>query len=147
MVAVEDLAQFCDRWLAAWTGNRPQELIEFYDDQAYYADPARPMGLQGRDQILPYFQRLLAKNPAWVWRRRELWATPKGFVLLWDAQIPTSEGSSVSIRGVDVVEVEGGRIRRNEVFFDRSALLAGPGGGRATPGPAPGGLASRTPFS
>src|SRR5215813_5626253 len=35
-----DLDEFCRRWLSAWTGNRPQELIQFYSADAYYRDPA-----------------------------------------------------------------------------------------------------------
>ena len=41
---------FCARWLPAWTGNRPEALLEFYARDAYYADPAVP---DGRSQVAP----------------------------------------------------------------------------------------------
>ena len=33
----QDLNALCDRWLAAWSGNRPQELIEHYTEDVRYA--------------------------------------------------------------------------------------------------------------
>ena len=40
--------ELCGRWLAAWTGNRPDVLIDFYSSDAFYSDPARWAGLRGR---------------------------------------------------------------------------------------------------
>lgn len=118
----EEALAFCSQWLPAWTGNRPDLLIEFYSDSARYADPARPDGLQGRAAILSYFRRLLARNPDWKWEVAEILLTHKGFVLKWNAIIPTPKGV-VRATGVDIVEVGAGKIVRNEVYFDRTELL------------------------
>jgi len=115
-------ARFCQDWLAAWTGNQPERLIGFYSDDAYYQDPARPLGLKGRSSILIYFRKLLAANPNWRWQMTELIATENGFVLKWRAEIPRPL-KTVSVEGLDIVEVEGGTIRRNEVYFDTAPLL------------------------
>lgn len=117
----QDLSGFCQRWLGAWTGNRPQELIQFYSPDAYYRDPARPDGLRGQKPLLDYFTKLLRKNPDWVWSAREIIPTAKGFVLKWAATVPVNSGSVV-VEGLDIVELRGDKITRNEVYFDRSAL-------------------------
>jgi hypothetical protein len=118
----EEILDFCGRWLPAWEGNRPEELIGFYSDDALYVDPARKIGLKGRDQILAYFKKLLAANPSWKWELVELFPTDLGFVAKWKATIPV--GTEVLTEyGMDIVEIERGRIRRNEVYFDRSSLL------------------------
>ena len=117
----DDLNEFCHRWLGTWTGNRPQELIQFYSADAYYQDPARPEGLRGREQILDYFTKLLRRNPEWVWAPMEVIPTAKGCVLKWSATIPR-ESSTVTIEGLDILELRDGKITRNEVYFDRSAL-------------------------
>ena len=116
-----ELNHFCRRWLDAWTGNRPQELIQFYSADAFYRDPARPNGLRGREQLLEYFTKLLARNPNWRWSAREIFPTANGFVLKWSATIPR-DSSAVTIEGLDILELRDGKIYRNEVYFDRSVL-------------------------
>jgi hypothetical protein len=118
----EEILDFFGRWLPAWEGNRPEDLIGFYSDDALYVDPANKLGLKGRDQILPYFKKLLAANPNWKWELVELFPTDLGFVARWKAAMPVGT-EVVTEYGMDIVEIERGRIRRNEVYFDRSSLL------------------------
>lgn len=118
----EELIQFCDDWLEAWTGNRPAELLEFYAANAFYSDPGRPTGLRGHSEMEPYLTKLLAQNPSWVWERHELMPTAKGFTLKWKALIPVGD-SAVEEYGLDIVEIDQGKITRNEVYFDRTMLL------------------------
>jgi hypothetical protein len=119
--------ELCSRWLAAWTGNRPDKLIEFYSADAFYSDhPAHRDGFSGHEQILPYFKRLLAQNPAWKWETVEIFPTNKGFTLKWKATIPAGNTTVIEY-GVDIVEVADGKITRNEVYFDRVALLKAAG--------------------
>ncbi|HME50779.1 MAG TPA: nuclear transport factor 2 family protein [Candidatus Lokiarchaeia archaeon] len=119
----EEIVDLCNAWLPSWTGNDPELLISFYSEDAYYQDPANPSGLQGHGQILSYFKKLLAANPDWVWELVEAFPTELGFLGKWKATIPV--GSEVITEyGVDLVEVEEGKITRNEVFFDRTNLLS-----------------------
>jgi hypothetical protein len=122
--AAQDL---CKEWLAAWTGNHPDKLIEFYAADAFYSDPARRNGLRGHAELLPYFKRLLGSNPEWQWEAVELFPTDKGFTGKWKATIPVGDTTVVEY-GVDIVEVADGKITRNEVYFDRVALLKATGG-------------------
>jgi len=110
-------------WLVAWTGNKPEKLIEFYSEDAFYLDPAKPSGLKGPEQIFPYFKKLLEANPRWIWEAVELFPAKKGFTAKWKATIRV--GTKVIIEyGMDIVEIENGKIKRNEVYFDKSNLLA-----------------------
>ncbi len=116
-------AKFCNDWLKSWTGNKPETLLSFYSEDAYYQDPANPQGLIGFSQILPYFKKLLAANPNWKWEREELFPTEKGFVLKWKARIPVGS-EIVEEKGIDIVELKNDHICRNEVYFDRAKLLS-----------------------
>ncbi|HOX47170.1 MAG TPA: nuclear transport factor 2 family protein [Myxococcota bacterium] len=119
----EDAARrFADSWLPAWTGNRPEVLAGFYAPDAFYLDPAVPRGLQGREALLGYFRKLLARYPDWVWTQRSSIPMAGGFVNLWHARVPT-RGKLLELDGVCLVQLEGGLIRRNEVYFDRTGLL------------------------
>lgn len=115
--------EFCERWLPLWTGNRPEALVEVYAENASYRDPARPAGLRGREALLAYFRKLLAVNPNWVWTADAVFPIEGGFALRWKARIPVG-AAVVEETGLDLVLVEGGLVTRNEVYFDRTALLA-----------------------
>ena len=122
MMEKEEILDFCSKWLPAWQGNRPGILIGFYSDDALYIDPANEEGLKGRDQIFPYFKKLLAANPNWKWEPIEVFPTDLGFVAKCKATIPVGT-EVITEYGMDIVEIERGRIKRNEVYFDRSNLL------------------------
>ncbi len=131
---LESLRTFCDAWLRSWTGNQPAQLLGFYTDDAFYLDPARPGGLSGYGELEPYFRRLLAANPAWVWRALEVIPTAAGCTLKWEARIPLEptggspsvgqEARELKLVGLDIVELREGKISRNEVYFDRTAWMA-----------------------
>jgi ketosteroid isomerase-like protein len=119
---IKQAEEFSRPWLQAWTGNRPEELIKFYAEDAFYSDPVRREGMRGHKEMLPYFKRLLAANPDWVWELLEAFPMEKGFTGKWKATIPVG-GTTITEYGVDIVEVSAGRVTRNEVYFDRAALL------------------------
>jgi hypothetical protein len=120
--AVEARA-FAERWLPAWTGNDPERLAAFYTEDVFYADPQLRAGVRGRGPLLEYFRRLLARNPRWVWTQRGSIPLADGFLNEWHASIPAG-ATTVEVDGVCTVQLRGGLIYRNEVYFDRSELLA-----------------------
>lgn len=114
---------FAERWLPAWSGNNPELLASFYSDDAFYLDPAIPAGVRGKPALLAYFRKLLAKNPDWVWTQLEGIPMEDGFLNKWRAVMPVGT-TSLEVVGVCFVQLDDeGRIRRNEVYFDRSRLL------------------------
>ena len=120
---MKEIITFCQNWLTSWTGNNPEKLISFYSKTAYYQDPANPEGLKGHDEILPYFKKLLAANPKWIWQMTEAYPTKKGFILKWRATIPINL-EEITNYGMDIIELEEDKIIRNEVYFDRTELLS-----------------------
>ena len=123
-LSAADARTFAETWLPAWTGNDPELLASFYSEDAFYLDPAIPAGVHGRPALLAYFRRLLAHNPNWVWTHREGVPLEGGFLNKWRATIPVGE-ATLEIDGVCSVQLDAaGKICRNEVYFDRSALLA-----------------------
>jgi len=124
MMTAAEAREFASRWLPAWTGNDPERLAGFYADDAFYLDPAIPAGVKGKAALLAYFRKLLARNPEWVWTQLEGIPLEGGFLNKWRAEIPVG-GKALECVGVCLVQLDGqGLIRRNEVYFDRSGLLA-----------------------
>lgn len=123
-LTADEARHFTDKWLPAWTGNDPELLASFYSDDALYLDPAIPAGVRGKAALLAYFRKLLAYNPAWVWKHIEGIPLEDGFLNKWCATIPVG-ARTIEVTGVCSVQLDAdGKIRRNEVWFDRSGLLA-----------------------
>ena len=118
-----EAVEFAARWLPAWTGNDPDRLVSFYTEDAFYSDPAIPEGVRGREALLEYFTALLARNPDWVWTNTGATPMEGGFLNHWHATVPVGE-SVIECDGVCTVGLRDGLIERNQVFFDRSELLA-----------------------
>jgi hypothetical protein len=124
MMTKDDAAVFAARWLPAWSGNQPERLAAFYAEDAFYLDPAVPEGITGKAALLDYFRRLLAHNPDWIWLHLEAIPMEGGFLNKWLARVPV-EGKVLDIVGVCLVQLDGqGLIKRNEVYFDRTELMA-----------------------
>lgn len=119
---LERSKDFCNRWLPAWTGNRPEFLISFYSDDAFYSDPFIPKGVKGKEQILAYFRNFVSFYPSWQYEHVEIFPTENGFTLKWKVSLPFDKGPVVDY-GVDIVEVSNDKIIRNEVYFDTARLL------------------------
>ncbi len=124
MMTKEQAREFASRWLPAWTGNDPEGLADYYSDDVFYMDAVVPKGVKGKEQLLAYFRKLLAQNPDWVWTQIEPIPMEDGFLNKWLARIPVGE-KVLEIIGVCFVQFDDqGKIRRNEVYFDRTELLS-----------------------
>lgn len=120
---IEELTEFCTEWLAAWTGNNPDTLVSYYDEEALYSDPAHRDGLKGKEEIRYYFIKLLDVYRDWKWKPIEVFPIESGAIVKWECKIPVGPDTIHEI-GLDIVEIENKKITRNEVFFDRTRLVA-----------------------
>jgi len=120
---IKELTAFCTEWLAAWTGNDPDTLISYYDDNALYADTAHRQGLKGKEEIRKYFVKLLDVYRDWRWKPIEVFPISSGAIVKWECEIRVQQ-EVIHETGLDIVEIENKKITRNEVFFDRTRLVA-----------------------
>ena len=124
MMTKNEAQKFASKWLPAWTGNNPEELAGYYSDDCFYMDAGIPDGARGKAELLTYFRKLLSRNPDWVWTQIEAIPMEGGFLNKWLARIPVGE-KSVECIGVCFVQFDAkGKIKRNEVYFDRTELVA-----------------------
>jgi SnoaL-like domain len=122
-LTASEAKNFAAQWLPAWTGNDPDLLASFYAEDCFYSDPAVAEGIEGRDALTRYFTALLPNFPNWKWTNTGVTPIPGGFLNHWHASIPVSS-TTIECDGVCTVVLRDGLIARNEVFFDRSELLA-----------------------
>ena len=122
-LTAKESREFAEAWLPAWSGNNPEYLASFYSEDAFYLDPSIPDGVKGKQALTTYFRKLLAYNPNWIWKQIEGIPLEDGFLNKWRATIPVGR-KVIEVVGVCFVQLDSaGKIRRNEVYFDRSLLL------------------------
>lgn len=124
MMTQTEAKEFTSKWLPAWTGNRPDELAAFYAEDAFFLDPGRPMGIQGKEQLITYFTKVTGNNPTWVWTLIEAIPIEDGFLGKLAARIPVGDKIVVECVGLCFLQFnENGKIKRNEIYFDRTELI------------------------
>lgn len=123
MMTTEQAQEFASHWLPAWTGNQPEVLADYYSEDCFYMDAGIPEGANGKGELLQYFKKLLAQNPDWVWTQIEAIPMESGFVNKWHAAIPVGS-KTIECIGVCFLQFDAsGKIKRNEVYFDRTELV------------------------
>jgi hypothetical protein len=123
MMTTEEARAFTDKWLPAWTGNTPERLLEFYADDAFFLDPGRPFGIKGKDVLKIYFTKVAGHNPTWVWTQLEPIPLLDGFMNRLHARIPVGD-KVIECTALCFLQFnEQGKIRRNEIYFDRTDLV------------------------
>jgi hypothetical protein len=119
----DEACQFATRWLPAWTGNDPLRLASFYTDDLFYSDPTLPGGVTGKEDFIRYLSKLLADNPDWFWTHESGIPLQDGFLNKWRLAAPIGD-RVVTCRGVCTVQMTGGLIYRNEIYFDTLPLIS-----------------------
>jgi len=112
------------RFLAAWTSQDIERVLDCYTDDVRYHDPNTRGDVMGRDSLRRYLTRLFA---GWqmTWAAREVFDLDgqDGVAFLWRATFRRpGEDRVIEIDGMDLAVLQGDRVARNEVYFDRSAL-------------------------
>ena len=114
-----------DRFLAAWNAQDVERVAACYTDDVRYLDPNTQGYVEGGEALRRYLRKLFA---GWqmTWARREVFeiAGEEGVAFLWHATFRrVGETRTVEADGMDLAVLRGDRLCRNEVYFDRTALL------------------------
>ena len=126
MAHVTDLAEIEDRLIASWNAQDVEAVVACYSDDVRYVDPNTRGAVEGADAMRRYLTKLFARwEMHWTIKERFPLSGVHGAAALWRAsfRVP-GDSRSVAVDGMDLVVIEGDRVKRNEVYFDRAALAA-----------------------
>jgi ketosteroid isomerase-like protein len=120
-----DHARIARQVLDAWNAHDVERVVACYTPDLVYRDPGTRGEVRGADAFRRYLIKLFA---SWRmhWSAREIFplAETGGTAVLWRATLaPVGGDSTVELEGMDLAILEGERLKRNEVYFDRAALL------------------------
>ena len=113
-----------DPRIAAWNTQNVEAVLDCYTDDLVYRDPNTRGEVKGRDAMRRYLRRLFGSwNMHWTLKEVYPLAGVEGSAALWHATFQRAQGGeTVEADGMDLVLLEGDRISRNEVYFDRAIL-------------------------
>jgi ketosteroid isomerase-like protein len=114
--------------LSAWNDHDVDRVVACYTEDCVYRDPNTRGAVAGREALRRYLTRLF-RDWRMHWSLREFFAfgDGSGGAFLWDAELtPAAGGKTAEISGMDLVLLRGERLSRNEVYFDRMALVGEP---------------------
>jgi ketosteroid isomerase-like protein len=116
--------------LDAWNTHDVERVVACYTPDLVYRDPGTRGEVRGADAFRRYLTKMFA---SWRmhWSVREVFPLEgtDGTAVLWRATLtPLGGETSVEVEGMDLAVLEGERLKRNEVYFDRAALASLLGG-------------------
>lgn len=120
----DEMLSLADRFLTAWNTQEVERVLSCYTTDVDYRDPNTRGSVRGGEALRRYLTKLFAGwRMHWSLREAHLFANGGGCAVLWHAMFQRPGGeTTIGIDGMDLVEVRGDQIARNEVCFDRARL-------------------------
>lgn len=118
--------RLAERLLESWNTQKVERVVGCYTDDVRYRDPNTRGFVEGSDALRRYLTKLFDRwQMHWALREAYPFQDAEGAAVLWRATLRPRDGDSeVEIDGMDLALVEGNRLSRNDVYFDRAALAS-----------------------
>jgi ketosteroid isomerase-like protein len=121
---VDELHAISKPLIEAWNDQDVERVVACYTDDLIYVDPNTRGAVEGPDAFSHYLTKLFSRwQMHWSVKETFPLADTDGAAGLWRASFRVPGGKeNVEVDGMDLVLIEGGQLKRNEVYFDRAAL-------------------------
>lgn len=118
--------EIADRLLESWNSQDVERVVGCYTADLSYRDPNTRGVVEGADAMRRYLTKLFDSwQMHWALREAFPLGDAEGAAVLWRARLRLKDGrDEVEIDGMDLALVDGDRLSRNDVYFDRAALAS-----------------------
>ena len=119
-----ELQDLNERLMQAWNAQDVEAVVDCYTDDLVYTDPNTRGPVEGGDAMRRYLTKLFSRwQMEWTVKETFPLEAINGVAALWRAsfRVPGSD-ETVEADGMDLALIEGDRVKRNEVYFDRAVL-------------------------
>jgi ketosteroid isomerase-like protein len=122
----ERATELAERLLEAWNSQDVDRVLDCYTADVRYRDPNTQGFVEGADAMRRYLTKLFGRwQMHWALREAYPLRDEEGAAVLWRASLRLAEGeSTVEVEGMDLALVDGERMHRNDVYFDRAVLVS-----------------------
>lgn len=123
------LRALAEEFLSAWNSQDVDKVLACYTEDLIYRDPNTRGEVRGREAMRRYLTKLFNRWQM-TWSLREAYPLEgqEGVAILWSASFRRADSEPTTHSdGMDLVLLRGGRIERNDVYFDRLSLMTAAG--------------------
>jgi ketosteroid isomerase-like protein len=126
VINTPDALALSEKVLAAWNRQDVEGVVACYTEDCVYLDPNTRGPVEGSEALRRYLTKLFARwKMHWSLKEFHTFQEQSGGAFLWSATLtPVDGGRTAEIEGMNLVMLQGNRLRRNEVYFDRMALVS-----------------------
>ncbi|MFN2515234.1 MAG: ester cyclase [Pyrinomonadaceae bacterium] len=119
--------QVLEAWAAAWTTHDIEKLVSLFTDDCIYEDVTFGVVNRGKQELRAFAEGVFATVPDFRLELTSRFAADRWAAVEWlmsgtptaDAPPFTATGKGFSaVRAVTIIELEGGKIRRNSDYWD-----------------------------
>lgn len=110
--------------VAAWNNHDVEAVVACYSDDLVYVDPNTRGPVEGADAMRRYLAKLFDRwEMHWTIKQVFPLADIDGSAAVWRASLTArATGKTAEVNGMDLVVIEGEKVKRNEVYYDRAVL-------------------------
>ena len=120
----ERATELAERLLEAWNTQDIDRVLDCYTADVRYRDPNTRGFVEGADEMRRYLSKLFGRwQMHWSLREAYPLRDVEGAAVLWRASLRLAgRENAIEVEGMDLALVEGDRMHRNDVYFDRATL-------------------------
>lgn len=110
--------------VAAWNDHDVERVVACYSDDLVYIDPNTRGPVEGADAMRRYLTKLFDRwEMHWTIKQVFPLVDVDGSAALWRASLTArATDKTAEVDGMDLVLIEGDKVKRNEVYYDRAVL-------------------------
>lgn len=116
--------ELAEKFMSEWNSQDVERVVAIYTNDVTYVDPNTRGPVKGAEALRHYLRKLFGKwKMHWSVREAFLLDGKGGCAVLWQATFQKpGGGDKVEADGMDLVIMQGDRVKHNEVYFDRAVL-------------------------
>jgi len=123
---IAQLKEIEEPLVAAWNDHDVEAVVACYSDDLVYVDPNTRGPVKGADAMRRYLTKLFDSwEMHWTIKQVFPLVDLDGSAALWRASLTArATGKTAEVDGMDLVLIEGSKVKRNEVYYDRAVLAS-----------------------
>ena len=131
-MSTTNLVQVLEAWAAAWSDHDAEKLLSLFTEDCVYEDVTFGVVNRGKQELRAFAEGVFATVPDFRLELTSRFVAEGWAVMEWvmsgtptaDAPPFTATGKGFSaVRAVTIIELEGGKIRRNSDYWDGVTVM------------------------
>lgn len=130
-MATSDVERILDDWATAWSSHDTDKFLALFTDDCIYEDVTFGVVNHGKEELRAFAHGVFTDVPDFKMELTARFVAGPSAGMEWvmsgthQGNFPgmPATGKRFSIRGVTIIELQGGKIRRNSDYWDAATMM------------------------